>query len=217
MGCEAKWKLSSVLWAYSKESFRVPMGLLGKRYQRLDFWRETRWQGVIDRRTATPHKCKLKHDQGLESAPVTLNIASEVGSKAWRISGGDRCYSNIKSVLKISGKQQLETPRNVYNLSGKLCLKIMLICFIVDMTVAPSTKEEHNKETGSALLVKINRGSYHKPTVFRALGTRHRRKVRMTMHGQSVIHLCQTYLRAQFQGYVTRNISVSSSRNKLWI
>lgn len=169
-------KLSSILWAYSEEGFRVPMGLLGKRYQRLDFWRETRRQGVIDRWTATPHKCKLKHDQDLESAPVTLNIASEVGSKACRISGVDRCYSNVKSVSKISCKEQLETPRSVYNLSGKLCLRSMLIYVTIDTAVVSSTKEQRNKETGSALLVKINHGSSHKPTVFRALGTRHIRE-----------------------------------------
>lgn len=153
------------------------MGLLGRRYQRLDYWRETRWQGVIDRWTATPYKCKWKHDQGLESARFTWgthNAASEVCSKARRISGGDRCYSNVKSISKISYKQQLETPRNLYNFSGKL----YLIYFTEDTALFSflQKKKRAAKETGSTLLVKINHRSYRKLTVFSVLGTTHIRK-----------------------------------------
>lgn len=198
-------KKSQVSFGHTQRRvFRVPMGLLGKRYQRLDFWRETRWRGVIDRWTATPYKCKWKHDQGLESAPSTWgtrNAASEVCSTAPRVSGGDRCYSDVKSISKISYKQQLKTPRNVYNFSGKLYLKTTLIYFTVDTALFSFLWQQKRiaKETGTVLLVKINHRSYRKPIVSSVCGTRHiGERWEWPRAGSSIIYLCQTYLCAQF-------------------
>lgn len=113
-------KKSQVCFGYiHRKVFRVPMSLLGKRYQKLDFWRETMWQGVIDRWTANPYKCKWKYDQGLESAPFTWGTgkaASEVCSKAQRISGGGRCYSNVKCFKDFLSASATDI-KNIYIIS----------------------------------------------------------------------------------------------------